>query len=57
MSDGIYPSLGQARPVHCEICGGRVRQEICERHRRPDGAYIMLRDKFIPIRIARKVQP
>jgi hypothetical protein len=52
--DNLYPSLGGVR-MHCEVCGSRVPGIYCERHGRPEGEYITLRDKYIPMRVTRRI--
>lgn len=56
-ADGnLYPSLGGTRS-HCDICGGRVttKEQYCRRHGRPDGNYVALRDKYVPLRFIRRI--
>jgi hypothetical protein len=52
--DNLYPSLGGVR-VHCDVCGSRVSTPYCERHGRPEGDYVALRDKYLSMRLIRRI--
>lgn len=51
MTSGYSCGWGQP-PFNCNICGGRVPREACERHVREPG-FIALRDKYLGMFVIR----
>lgn len=51
---GYSEGWGQP-PMNCNICGARVRGEMCERHIR-EPSYIALRDKCVGAFVIRTPQ-
>lgn len=53
----MYSSpLGMPRPLHCGVCGARVRGDTCTLHGRPDNGYISLLDKYVPLVFIRRIE-
>ena len=51
----LYPPLGMPRPIYCQLCGGRVPGDVCDRHDATSEQRAAFTDKRIPLHFVRHI--